>query len=128
MENKGTSNIIQVYKVGKTIKEMPVADKEFLECCKSDGKDINVSANADRIQTLEALREKVGKKEECEFCEEESDGHDYMNGIQTIDGEKYLVLETSEWDDYYDCYNDVRIAVEYCPKCGKRLEVEHDQT
>ena len=52
--------------------------------------------------------------------------HDYMNGLQSIDGTKYLVLETSEWDDYYDCYNDVRIPVKYCPMCGKRLEVEHE--
>ena len=73
---------------------------------------------------LAALREQAKRSKGCSFCDEESGEHDYMNGLQSIDGTKYLVLETSEWDDYYDCYNDVRIPVKYCPMCGKRLEVE----
>ena len=75
---------------------------------------------------VEALREQAERSKGCSFCDEESGEHDYMNGLQSIDGTKYLVLETSEWDDYYDCYNDVRIPVKYCPMCGKRLEVEHE--
>lgn len=73
---------------------------------------------------IESLREQAERNKGCGFCDEESGEHDYMNGLQSIDGTKYLVLETSEWDDYYDCYNDVRIPVKYCPMCGKRLEVE----
>ena len=75
---------------------------------------------------MHALREQAERSKGCSFCDEESGEHDYMNGLQSIDGTKYLVLETSEWDDYYDCYNDVRIPVKYCPMCGKRLEVEHE--
>lgn len=75
--------------------------------------------------SIKALREQAERSKGCSFCDEESYEHDYMNGLQSIDGTKYLVLETSEWNDYYDCYNDVRIPVTFCPMCGKRLEVEH---
>lgn len=58
----------------------------------------------------------------CAFCDEEHDQHDYMNGVQTFENGKYLVLETSEWDEYDDCFNDVRIRIGFCPMCGRRLE------
>jgi len=82
------------------------------------------SDNAVCATALAALREQAEKSKGCSFCDEESGEHDYMNGLQSIDGTKYLVLETSEWDDYYDCYNDVRIPVKFCPMCGRRLEAE----
>lgn len=71
---------------------------------------------------LAALREQEEQKTGCAFCDEEHDEHDYMNGIQTLENGKYLVLETSEWDDYDDCFYDIRIAANFCPMCGRKLK------
>jgi hypothetical protein len=57
----------------------------------------------------------------CYFCDENHENHDYMNGIQTFSDGKYLVLETTEWDEWDDCFRDVHIMVNYCPKCGDKL-------
>lgn len=71
---------------------------------------------------ITALREQEEQKTGCAFCDEEHDEHDYMNGIQTLENGKYLVLETSEWDDYDDCFYDIRIAANFCPMCGRKLK------
>lgn len=71
---------------------------------------------------ITALRADAEREKGCAFCDEEHDQHDYMNGVQTFENGKYLVLETSEWDEYDDCFNDVRIRIGFCPMCGKRLE------
>lgn len=70
---------------------------------------------------LACLRECAERREGREYCDEEHAEHDYMNGIQTFSNGTFLVLETTEWNDYYDGYNDVRISVQYCPKCGKPI-------
>lgn len=62
----------------------------------------------------------------CAFCDEDHDEHDYMNGIQTFENGKRLVLETSEWDEEDDCFNDIRVAVNYCPMCGRKLEPKEE--
>ncbi len=102
--------------------EYGIDGKTMLALAKSQIK--TAQDNIKLREQLAALREKAERENGCGFCDEESDEHDYRNGVQSIGGTKYLVLETSEWDDYYDCYNDVRIPVIYCPMCGKRLEVE----
>lgn len=71
--------------------------------------------------SLAALREQAEREKGCEYCNEDHDEHDYMNGVQTFDNGAFLVLETTEWNDYYDSFNDIRIAVNFCPQCGRKL-------
>ena len=75
------------------------------------------------IQTaIATLREQAEREKGCEYCDEDHAEHDCMNGVQTFTNGAYLVLETTEWNDYYDSYNDIRIAVQFCPKCGRKLK------
>lgn len=32
-----------------------------------------------------------------------------------------LVLESSAWDYYDDCYETVSLIIDYCPFCGQKL-------
>lgn len=36
----------------------------------------------------------------------------------------YLKVETSEWDYYNDGFCEVHIPINYCPECGKKLEIK----
>ena len=35
----------------------------------------------------------------------------------------YLKVETSEWDHYNDGFYEVHIPINYCPECGKHLNL-----
>lgn len=34
----------------------------------------------------------------------------------------YLDVETMEWDDYNDGFIHIRLDINYCPYCGRKLD------
>lgn len=54
----------------------------------------------------------------CNYCDENSYECEVFRG----DNGYYLDVETSEWDAYYDEIVHVRLDINYCPYCGRKLE------
>lgn len=53
----------------------------------------------------------------CYFCNSNHEEFDPMNSVY----DNMLILETAEWDTYYDSFNHVSLIVNYCPMCGRKL-------
>ncbi len=56
----------------------------------------------------------------CRYCDYNSEANRIF--IDPLDGEYYLDIETSEWDEYDDDYVHQREYIDYCPWCGRKLE------
>lgn len=57
----------------------------------------------------------------CNFCSEEYEHYDPMNGIAYRGDEIILVMQTFTWDHYSDGPDTIEISVCFCPMCGKSL-------
>lgn len=55
----------------------------------------------------------------CRYCDYNSEYNRIF--INPLDGEYYLDIETSEWDEYDDGYVHQREYIDYCPWCGRKL-------
>ena len=55
----------------------------------------------------------------CRYCNYNSEDNRIF--IDSLDGEFYLDIETSEWDEYDDDYVHQREYIDYCPWCGRKL-------
>ena len=64
---------------------------------------------------LTALYEKQEREIGCEHC----NNTDYIF-------ESQQKIETTQWDEYEDGFIVIRQHINFCPMCGKRLEVEQD--
>lgn len=51
---------------------------------------------------------------DCDLCD-----NNCMYGLE-LEGNT-LVVQTSEFDDYYDDFLEERIKIKYCPMCGRKL-------
>lgn len=60
----------------------------------------------------------------CRYCNYNSEDNRIF--IDPLDGEYYLDIETSEWDEYDDGYVHQREYIDYCPLCGKKLREKCD--
>lgn len=60
----------------------------------------------------------------CRYCDYNSEDNRIF--IDTLDGEYYLDIETSEWDEYDDDYVHQREYIDYCPWCGRKLREKCD--
>ena len=56
----------------------------------------------------------------CKYCDEESYECEVFRG----DNGYYLDVETLEWDEYYDEIIHIRLDINYCPYCGRKLNEE----
>lgn len=56
----------------------------------------------------------------CNYCDENSYECEVFRGDNVF----YLDVETSEWDEYYDEIVHIRLDINYCPYCGRKLELE----
>ena len=54
----------------------------------------------------------------CNYCDEDSYECEVFRG----DNGYYLDVETFEWDDYYDENVHIRLDINYCPYCGRKLD------
>lgn len=54
----------------------------------------------------------------CKYCDENSYECEVFRG----DNGYYLDVETSEWDEYYDEIVHIRLDINYCPYCGRKLD------
>ena len=70
---------------------------------------------------LVALREKKDRIAGCYFCNKEHGYYSSTNGIVYRDDEIVMVLETSEWNHYYDGPELLDTEVNFCPMCGKKV-------
>ena len=55
----------------------------------------------------------------CRYCDYNSEANRIF--VDPLDGEYYLDIETSEWDEYDDGYVHQREYIDYCPWCGRKL-------
>lgn len=55
----------------------------------------------------------------CRYCDYNSEDNRIF--VDPLDGEYYLDIETSEWDEYDDGYVHQREYIDYCPWCGRKL-------
>lgn len=55
----------------------------------------------------------------CRYCDYNSEDNRIF--VDPLDGEYYLDIETSEWDEYDDSYVHQREYIDYCPWCGRKL-------
>lgn len=55
----------------------------------------------------------------CRYCDYNSEYNRIF--IDPLDGEYYLDIETSEWDEYDAAYVHQREYIDYCPWCGRKL-------
>lgn len=54
----------------------------------------------------------------CNYCDEDS----YECEVFHDDYGYYLDVETFEWDEYYyDEFVHIRLDINYCPYCGRKL-------
>ena len=60
----------------------------------------------------------------CRYCNYNSEDNRIF--IDPLDGEYYLDIETSEWDEYDDGYVHQREYIDYWPWCGKKLREKCD--
>lgn len=60
----------------------------------------------------------------CRYCDYNSEDNRIF--IDTLDGEYYLDIETSEWDEYDDGYVHQREYIDYCPWCRRKLREKCD--
>ena len=56
----------------------------------------------------------------CNYCDENSYECEVFRG----DNGHYLDVETSEWDEYYDEIVHIRLDINFCPYCGRKLGEE----
>lgn len=56
----------------------------------------------------------------CNYCDENSYECEVFRG----DNGFYLDVETSEWDEYYDEIVHIRLDINFCPYCGRKLGEE----
>lgn len=55
----------------------------------------------------------------CEFCESEI--------YKDSEGNFFLEVDSSHWDDFYECYDKVELSgIKYCPFCGRELGDEDE--
>lgn len=53
---------------------------------------------------------------DCELCNNKT--YD-----MELNGDK-LIIQTSQWDDYYDDFITKEFEINYCPMCGRKLKEE----
>lgn len=53
----------------------------------------------------------------CNYCDENSSECEIFRGNYGY----YLNVETSEWDESYDELLHIRLGINYCPYCGRKL-------
>ena len=53
----------------------------------------------------------------CELCSINSDDIIYNEESNTYQ----LIIETGEWDYYYDRFAEIYIDIRFCPFCGRKL-------
>ena len=51
----------------------------------------------------------------CRYCDYNSEANRIF--VDPLDGEYYLDIETSEWDEYDDGYVHQREYIDYCAWC-----------
>lgn len=54
----------------------------------------------------------------CNYCNENSYECEIFRGGNGY----YLDVETFTWDDYYDENIHIRVDINYCPYCGRKLD------
>mgnify|MGYP000918054222 CR=1 FL=1 len=71
---------------------------------------------------LAALREQAERENGCEYCTtgESLNGYDDVGSFAIHPKGKKHYLEVAYNDDFYNC----AVYINFCPICGKRLEVE----
>ena len=70
----------------------------------------------------EAIREKVDRENGCQYCTtgESLNGYDDVGSFAIHPKGKKHYLEVAYNDDFYNC----AVYINFCPMCGRRLEVE----
>lgn len=58
----------------------------------------------------------------CEYCNDNSS--DCRIFEDPLDGQWYLEIQTSEWNDYDDDFVYIREYINYCPYCSRKLGVD----
>lgn len=53
----------------------------------------------------------------CNYCDENSSECEIFRDNYGY----YLNVETSEWDESYDELLHIRLGINYCPYCGRKL-------
>ena len=56
---------------------------------------------------------------ECELCREEQD---MCNYIYKNEEDKYILRLIAGWNEHWDDFDYGEIEVQYCPKCGRKLQ------
>ena len=92
-----------------------------------------ITANAKQVEQLNKMMEKYDNisKERCELLKSQNnnEGCDFCNGKKEITLEKGLDigLSNNKLDFYYQTcvcgFFEDELKINYCPMCGKRLEV-----
>ena len=62
----------------------------------------------------------------CSFCNPDHDDYLYAECLcDDGDGGYDIIIETSQWDDYYDQYVvEVLSDVSFCPYCGRKMTIK----
>lgn len=55
----------------------------------------------------------------CKYCDYESPDNEIF--CDPLTNERFLDVETLEWDDYDDDYVHIKLYISYCPYCGEKL-------
>lgn len=55
----------------------------------------------------------------CKFCDYNSPYNEVF--VDTLNGNHYIEIKTSHWDEYNDDWDYERLYINYCPYCGEKL-------
>jgi hypothetical protein len=71
---------------------------------------------------ISALRDKAEREKGCQYCTtgESLNGYDDVGSFAIHPNGKTHYLEVAYNDDFYNC----TVYINFCPMCGRRLEVE----
>ena len=56
----------------------------------------------------------------CKYCDGESSAN--VIWLDSLTGDYYIELFTSNWDDYNDGFERIQEFINYCPYCGRKLK------